>query len=295
MRLTTVAKKHTKFKRLLSAIDNLAEFREKGDYALYMRTNFDYLPIMHNISGFFDGLRYITELDLEKDGSDIIMSEGIRTNSSMPPYLEFVDSDLVISDEHILNTYYVYIVKVLPTTIDIKMPVYRRKRVLCYNINKLPDNYDYDLVEKEIKPETVVTQNSNDVEILTDLRDRMLKMSFSVYKKTVDRNRAGISTNFDTYVKSLNILTSKKKDNSLFHNISGSNPGKYGSEFHAIKAEVGSVLDIKSILSAVSLSSNASIGLKSKGYKLHPAYMRDFKELGTTIKMNSVPDPDVTI
>jgi len=209
MKLTNIAKKQVKFKRLLTSVDNFLEFKRGGNYSLDEIKTLDYIPLYYTKNDYY-GLVLATELELKPEGKDIIMLDGIRINRDTPPYLEFVDLDLVVACRQIVSTRPVYSVKVLPTYVEFNMPVGRKQRVLCYNINKLPDNYDYDLVEKEMNLETVVTQNANDVEILGNLKDRMLRMSFKVFEKTVSKNNVRVITNFDTYVKSLNNLTAKK-------------------------------------------------------------------------------------
>jgi len=296
MRLTTVADKLRKAKMISLAIE-----REFGVVPGYLerhcKESLDYVPIYN--------AGYVTNYFLNRSKNNFFLQDGVRFDASKYPYVEWVDAKLAVKpDRRYFSGSRITGFKFSEGTIYTYNRGRNLKKILCFNLNKFPNNYDFsegsDSSEsfkqtyKDLFGDSSVRfcnkQEEDDAKFIDELNQELLKVSYSVFKRVVNELGLDLSADINLYNEALR-KTSHSSGYGNLHTIAGY---RYRTNKMDIEAGVGNDLNIakikklcftaKDICSFAEKSPNSAYHIDKASFDIVFDYIRN----------NPVPDPDFT-
>jgi len=284
MRMKNVMDRLRKVRKIVSVIDStfLGGYRSIENF---VDKNIDYIPIRNRE-------HCVSETVFKKAGDEVVMTKGIKFDENPYPFTEWMESSRVIRDgDNRFNLIESHIVNFCGDKTNVSYMQSSNLKVLCFNVSKFPDNYDFDkfyddyysLFVYDAYETSNGLQNENDASIIKFLNDKMMNVSYTAFCRIAAKEGTDIKIDISSYKK---FLEETLDDGSAFHFIAGCMP-----EYSRNVAEVGSTLDLSRMLSTLIASRDAIYPIQYADYDLYGDNLKDFNRILKRIRMNVVPDP----
>jgi len=267
MKLTTVAEKQRKFNRVVKFLEDYGGINVRK----WASTSMDYVPVVR-------GRYHVLESKLEEKNGVFNIYAGCILPDNRYPFLRLMDSSQFGVNSSSYDSKHDYLVTVNSHDITVRDGNNLNKRVLCFDVNKLPsgeiendfysyfDNVNYgqrisksqnDLYDyfDKVSYGQAVPKSQDDIQTLESLTRKLLKLSYNVFAEVVGCRNLSVPTDIGLYKEALKHTFHTSKIETVFVKLAGFRLG-----FDTYLEDNQHRLDIPDIMRRIDYARAASSG-----------------------------------